>query len=321
MTHARGGSFDFAAGRGGHLRFARPPPRSSVPDSFGPGRSADQFHPGAAVGSIGSRSCLAHFFAAAVVCAGLEHALAGVLEPAPLDFPARFRVGPFHRDRRRRRRERLAGNGLGDGFCARRDRFPSRCGGGQRRGATTGTTEADCWTHARGVVSLAAGMALPVATDTHPGFPHRDLILFLTFMVILGTLVGQGLTLGPLIRRLGVHAERAEEKHEAAIRVSLAKAAQAQLDRVAGEGGLPPAAIAALRLEYENPIRHLSDEQAQVLGWSSQREEWVALRRLRREALKAERSKLVELHQSGKTPQELRYQFERELDLEEPKLG
>ena len=177
------------------------------------------------------------------------------------------------------------------------------------------------WSGMRGVVSLAAAMALPVATDAHRGFPHRDLILFLTFMVILGTLVGQGLTLGPLIRRLGVSAERVEEKHEAAIRVTLAEAAQAQIDRVGGQGGLPETAIVAMRAEYQNRIRHLSDEQAQALGWSSQLEELVALRRLRREALKAERSKLIELHQSGKIPQELRYQIERELDLEEAKLG
>src|SRR5262249_14258998 len=54
----------------------------------------------------------------------------------------------------------------------------------------------------RGVVSLAAAMALPVATAGAGGFPYRDLIIFLTFAVILGTLVGQGLTLAPLIRWL-----------------------------------------------------------------------------------------------------------------------
>ena len=56
----------------------------------------------------------------------------------------------------------------------------------------------------RGSVSLAAALALPLQTDAGEPFPERDLIIFLAFAVIFVTLVGQGLTLGPLIRSLGV---------------------------------------------------------------------------------------------------------------------
>src|SRR5205085_2916303 len=78
------------------------------------------------------------------------------------------------------------------------------------------------FTGIRGIVSLAAALAIPFATDAGQPFPGRDLILFLTFSVIMVTLVGQGLTLPWVIRALGLahagrrerHAERAEE-HQA----------------------------------------------------------------------------------------------------------
>ena len=68
------------------------------------------------------------------------------------------------------------------------------------------------WAGLRGVVSLAAALALPRETDAGAPFPHRDLIIFLTFAVILATLVGQGLTLAPLVRRLGVAADGETER-------------------------------------------------------------------------------------------------------------
>jgi CPA1 family monovalent cation:H+ antiporter len=66
------------------------------------------------------------------------------------------------------------------------------------------------WTGMRGVVSLAAALALPLATSAGKPFPARDLIQFLTFCVIFATLVGQGLTLPLVIRGLGVHAADGE---------------------------------------------------------------------------------------------------------------
>ena len=177
------------------------------------------------------------------------------------------------------------------------------------------------WSGMRGVVSLAAAMALPVATNEHIAFPHRDLILFLTFAVILATLVGQGLTLGPLIRWLGIDPEPREENQEIAMRVALTQAAQRRIDELSREERMPETAVAAVRAQYGERMKHLTDEQAHVLGWSSHREELVAMRRLRREALGAERARLIELHREGKLTQELRYALQHELDLEEAKLG
>ena len=81
------------------------------------------------------------------------------------------------------------------------------------------------WSGMRGGVSLAAALAIPLETDAGAPFPERDLIIFITFCVILVTLVGQGLTLPLLIRKLGVHDDGAEEQEELHARLTAAKAA------------------------------------------------------------------------------------------------
>jgi len=176
------------------------------------------------------------------------------------------------------------------------------------------------WSGMRGVVSLAAGMALPAATNRGDPFPGRDLLVFLTFAVILATLVGQGLTLAPLIKWLGVRPDRHEEREEIKARIALAEAAQLRIAQLAGEARLPESAINALRVKYENRIAHLTDEQAHVLGWSHRREELVAGRRLRREALAAERRKLLELRHRGEVADELLHKLQHELDLDEARI-
>src|SRR5947209_11211425 len=82
----------------------------------------------------------------------------------------------------------------------------------------------------RGVVSLAAAQALPIS------FPHRDLILFLTFSVILSTLVVQGLSLPPLIRAVGLAEGDAAAREEIRARLAATEAALAQLDTLARDG-------------------------------------------------------------------------------------
>ena len=176
------------------------------------------------------------------------------------------------------------------------------------------------WSGMRGVVSLAAALALPATTASGAQFPGRDLLVFLTFAVILGTLVGQGLTLGPLIKWLGVRPERHEEKEEIKTRIALAEAAQFRIAELAQQARLPESAVNTLRAKYDDRIAHLTDEQAHVLGWSSRREELVAGRRLRREALAAERRKLLELRHRGEVADELLHKLQHELDLEEARM-
>src|SRR5262249_12758252 len=79
------------------------------------------------------------------------------------------------------------------------------------------------WSGMRGVVSLAAALALPISLGGRP-FPQRNLIIFLTFCTILSTLVLQGLSLPVLVRWLGIK-EQSDEKHERGVRLKLAQSA------------------------------------------------------------------------------------------------
>ncbi|HVY82832.1 MAG TPA: cation:proton antiporter, partial [Steroidobacteraceae bacterium] len=100
------------------------------------------------------------------------------------------------------------------------------------------------WSGMRGIVTLAAALALP------GGFPHRDLIVFCAFCVVLATLVVQGATLGPLMRRLGLRDDGSVERELSIAREETAKAALAALD-----GGEPRTAAEILRREYQARIR------------------------------------------------------------------
>src|SRR5207253_2210011 len=91
------------------------------------------------------------------------------------------------------------------------------------------------WMGMRGAVSLAAALALPLETNTGTPFPGRDLIVFLTFCVILGTLVVQGLSLPWVIERLGLEDDGLEAKEDAKARVLAAEAALERLEALAQE--------------------------------------------------------------------------------------
>ncbi|HEX8054222.1 MAG TPA: Na+/H+ antiporter, partial [Thermoleophilaceae bacterium] len=92
------------------------------------------------------------------------------------------------------------------------------------------------WAGLRGAVSMAAALALPLETDAGAALPDRDLILFITFALIVVTVVGQGLTLPVLIRRLGIRQDGSEEEaEEIRARVTAAKAALERLDALEAE--------------------------------------------------------------------------------------
>ena len=172
------------------------------------------------------------------------------------------------------------------------------------------------WAGLRGVIALATALALPERT-AHGPFPDRDLILFLTFGVILVTLVGQGLTLSPLIRWFGVGADDVVAREERQARLAVARAALAQLKRWAARDGAPRELIDDLRMHYERRIARLDGA-----GEGAQADKRLAAaRELRRDLLSAERGALVHLRDRNIIGDEALRLVQRDLDLDEVRLG
>jgi len=176
------------------------------------------------------------------------------------------------------------------------------------------------WCGMRGVVSLAAALALPMAFPDGRPLPQRDLVIFLTFCVVLATLVCQGLSLPFLVRWLGLR-ERREEKHERNARVRLARAALDHLEKATAKHPRHDQAARHVIAYYQRRLEDLNDDVADVLGWSSQREHWTAIRRLRLESVEAERRELLRMRREHKVDDALMHQIEHELDLEEARFG
>ncbi len=174
------------------------------------------------------------------------------------------------------------------------------------------------WAGLRGVVSLAAALALPLATASGEPFPARPLIVFLTFVVILVTLVGQGLTLPWVIRRLGLADDGLVEREVTLARRESARAALARLDGLAGEAWVPVDVAAALR---EGLLHRLAQVPESLDPADEDRGHADAHRRLRREVLDAERRAVVALRDGGEIGDEALRRVERNLDLAEERTG
>ena len=175
------------------------------------------------------------------------------------------------------------------------------------------------WTAMRGVVSLAAAMALPFVTADGRPLPLREQIILLTFAVILVTLVFQGLTLGPLVRWLGLPEDRTLEREEVqardqAVRAALKRLSELQQREVGVEEQLED-----LRRHYEDRARVIAERQADVAPSSSLAD--AAFKRARHETLTAERLALVSLRDDGAISDEVLLELEQELDLEAARFG
>lgn len=176
------------------------------------------------------------------------------------------------------------------------------------------------WTGMRGGVSLAAALALPLIFSDGRPFAERGLVIFLTFCVILVTLVGQGLSLGPIIHLLHLEGDGSHEREHAQAHLATARAALVRLDELSAEAWVPGEALTHLRSIYEEKVNSYrirldgatSDEQN---GNTSSEK-----RRLRQEVLHAERSAVIRLRDQGRIDDEVLRQVERELDLEEQRL-
>ncbi len=173
------------------------------------------------------------------------------------------------------------------------------------------------WTGLRGIVSLAAALALPFTTAAGAPLPFRAELILITFIVIVVTLVVQGLSLAPLIRRLRLPEDTHLEQEEAHARERAAAAALARLEAMPGI--VEHHAVADLRDDYQERRRAIAELRAGAPRSSSLAE--AAFKRARHETLAAERRALIELRDRGDISDEVLLTLEQELDREAVRHG
>lgn len=171
------------------------------------------------------------------------------------------------------------------------------------------------WSGMRGAVSLAAALAIPLATDAGDRFPGRNLIVFTTFAVILGTLVLQGLSFPWVVRRSGLEDDSDDIRVEASAALAAVDAALARLDRLEADGAVAPVIAERLRVFYalkRSNLGSLTDvDQDEALRRKNEYSQ------VRRQLFAAERDALDELRRAGKIDEEMRRRVERDLDHQE----
>jgi CPA1 family monovalent cation:H+ antiporter len=178
------------------------------------------------------------------------------------------------------------------------------------------------FTGVRGVVSLAAALAIPFATSGGQPFPHRNLILFLTFAVILVTLVGQGLALPSVIRVLGLANQGRRERHsdrveEFAVRRQAIEATIEKLDRLAKERGLPDDVYKPLHAHHLGRLRQVADRNET----DAQKKKLIELNDdVELLLIDTERQTVNDFYRDGKLKDEARRRIEQELDLREARM-
>jgi monovalent cation/hydrogen antiporter len=173
------------------------------------------------------------------------------------------------------------------------------------------------WAGMRGVVSLALALAIPTRVEGGGPFPDRNLVVFLAFSVIVVTLVGQGLTLPLVIRRLGVGGD--DDGPAGDGRRVLARLSEVALDHLDGVNpeadGVPNELVERLRQRYRSRLAHL-DRQVD----DGQHDGTRAYRELVSDLLGAQREELRRLRQQGAVTPEVARRLDHDLDLEEARL-
>jgi len=176
------------------------------------------------------------------------------------------------------------------------------------------------WAGMRGVVSLAIAFSIPLTMHGGEPFPERNLILFLTFTTVIGTLVVQGVTLPPLIRLLKLPGRdiQAETLAEANAQAQASRAAERRLDELLSDerNALPPPLADRLRTVLDrrrNAVWERLGQTNPVTGESVD----DTYRRLSREMIGAERAMFVRLRDGRYIDDEMLRTLLRRLDLEE----
>ncbi len=175
------------------------------------------------------------------------------------------------------------------------------------------------WTGMRGVDSLAVALALPFVIGTGEPFPDREMIFFLTFSVIFGTLVLQGLSLTPIIRWLNVVDDHTTEKEERIARLEANRAALKRICEIHHSRHIHPDTLQRLRLEYEDRVKQLerggADGDSATGGLFST--DYVELTQ---EALDVERRVILKLRNDRVINDKVLRRVQWDIDLAETRL-
>ena len=181
------------------------------------------------------------------------------------------------------------------------------------------------WAGTRGVITLAAAFALPLTVAGGEPLPGRELLLLCAYLVVLVTLVGQGLTFGPLLRLLGLRDDRAGRlRARGEARVAATEAALRQLDDMAGDG-LDADVLQRVRGDSERRLRRRKERLRLLDRTDADEDDGVPpvaeVAQLRRELLEAERRELLRRRDSGLLRDADLRSLQRELDHEERLLS
>ena len=175
------------------------------------------------------------------------------------------------------------------------------------------------WSGMRGVVSLAAAFALPYVMPDGSPLPGRNYILFLTFSVILVTLLFQGLTLPIVIQRLCIKTDDSTDEEERTARLKANEAAIELIEKLRDNGKFSPDTVDRLRAEYDERVEQLQlcaenpdDCRGEIATPQYQR--------LQREALRVERQTIIRLRNERVINDDALRRIQRDLDLAEARL-
>jgi monovalent cation/hydrogen antiporter len=167
------------------------------------------------------------------------------------------------------------------------------------------------WSGMRGAVSLAAALAIPLEN-----FPDRDLVIFLAYGVVLITLVLPGLTLAPLIRRLGVSQSEERRRQEVEARLRLTHAALERLEEIAEQGDVN-GPVDLLRQRYQARLDRLQDRLDAAAGHP---DHGTDAARAQIDVLEHERDVLGDMRRERAFPAELLRNLEAEIDVDEARV-
>jgi len=166
------------------------------------------------------------------------------------------------------------------------------------------------WSGMRGVVSLAAALALPIALPNGEPFPQRDLVILLVFGIVFVTLVGQGLTLPVLVKHLRLEKDTSGDTETELARDAMRRAAVHAVNKLVAEQGLPAHEAVAVKRFFNSRSRNRSDG---ALSLDSETRLWLG-------AAGAQREALIDLWRNGSIGDDVLNYLEREIDLAEARL-